>query len=40
MAKQLKDNVWMRLPKQVTFQFLTKCREWSGPRGGPLHLTL
>jgi len=25
MAKQLKDNVWIRLPKQVTFQFLTKC---------------
>jgi len=23
MAKQLKDNVWIRLPKQVTFQFLT-----------------
>ena len=27
MAKQLKDNVWIRLPKQVTFQFLTKCCE-------------
>ena len=25
MAKQLKDDVWIRLPKQVTFQFLTKC---------------
>ena len=29
MAKQLKDNVWIRLPKQVTFQFLTKCRRYS-----------
>jgi len=27
MAKQLKDNVWIRLLKQVTFQFLTKCCE-------------
>ena len=26
MAKQLTDNVWIRLPKQVTFQFLTKCQ--------------
>jgi len=30
MAKQLEDNVWIRLPKQVTFQFLTKCCEWRG----------
>jgi len=29
MAKQLKDDVWIRLPKQVTFQFLTKCCELS-----------
>jgi len=30
MAKQSKDNVWIRLPKQVTFQFPTKCGEWRG----------
>ena len=30
MAKQLKDNVWIRLAKQVTFQFLTKCCERRG----------
>ena len=27
MAKLLKDNVQIRLLKQVTFQFLTKCCE-------------
>jgi len=30
MAKQLKDNAWIRLPKQVTFQLLTKRCERRG----------
>jgi len=29
MATQL-YNVWVRLPKQMSFQLLTKCCEWRG----------